>query len=60
MDIDNLTTNTKLKIIELEKYQMLQNLALSIYHCCQILCSKTQIAKIIENDRAIKFVKTIK
>ena len=60
LDIDTLTANTKLKIIELEKDQKLQDLVLSIYHCYQILCSKTQIAKIIENDRAIKFVKTIK
>ncbi len=59
LDINTLQSNTKLKIIELEKDPKLQDLVLSLYHCYQIISSKTQLAKIIENDRSIKFIKTL-
>ena len=59
LDIDTLQKNTKLTIIPLEIDSKLQDYVLSLYHCYQILSSMSPIAKIIENDKSLKYIKNV-
>ena len=59
LDIDTLQNNTKLLITPLENDSKLQDYVLSLYHCYHILSSMSPIAKIIENDRRIKYIKNL-
>lgn len=54
---DELRKHTALNITNLEDDQELQENVLSLYHCYQIMASQTNVSKIIENDRLVKFVK---
>ena len=54
---NELRNKTCLKIASLEDDQELQENVLSLYHCYQITASQTNICKIIENQKMIKFVK---
>lgn len=60
LSINELITNTKLKIVPLENDQKFQEYVLSLYHCYQIAAGMTNCAKIIENHKSIKFVKNHK
>ncbi len=55
--IDDLRSNTVLRISNLEDDQDLQENVLSLYHCYQIMAGYSNVAKIIENHNGIKFVK---
>lgn len=59
LDIDTLQKNTKLTIITLEGDSKLQDYVLSLHHCYQILSSMSPIAKIIENDKCLKYIKNL-
>ena len=59
LDIDTLSSNTCLKIKLLEDDDKLQEYVLSLYHCYQIMSSMTQISKIIENNKGVKFIKNV-
>ncbi len=52
-----LLENTKLNIKALEDDQDLQEAVLSLYHCYQIMASSSNVAKIIENQKLVKFIK---
>lgn len=59
LHIDDLLTNTKLKITRLEDNHKLQDLVLSLYHCYQILAERTSITKIIENHNNLKYINNL-
>lgn len=56
LNIKKLRDNTSLNIIELESDSNLQDAVLSIYHGYQILVSRTNVAKLIENQNFDAFV----
>lgn len=56
LSIKKLKENTDLEIIELEKDKALQDCILSIYHDYQVLVSRSNVAKIIENHNFSAFV----
>ena len=57
LSIDDLKNNTILNITELEADQKMQEYVLSLYHCYQIAAGISNCAKIIENQKAVSFVK---
>ena len=57
LTIDDLRKNTALKIVNLEDDQRFQENILSLYHCYQILAGMTNVCKLIENQKMVKFIK---
>lgn len=57
LTVDDLRKNTALKIRNLEEDQKFQENVLSLYHCYQIMSGMTNVSKLIENHKQVKFVK---
>ena len=57
LTVDDLRRNTALKITNLEDDQQFQENVLSLYHCYQIMSGMTNVSKLIENHKQVKFVK---
>ncbi len=60
LTINKLKEETGLIVKELEADQELQEAVLSLYHCYVIMAGSSNVVKIIENQKMVKYIKQIK